>query len=230
VSSTKRQEALQRLRTFLEHELPREGINDAVILTEAQNVRSTWPGMLNSEAIHDGLRFERSETPLSLNKRAPHYRVIRLRTAERRETPEWYTEGVEPGRGYASGVWIDPDAPRTFFNIGEKPHTQAKARRGKQVNPREQYAIPSALEIVVLAHTDGEPPEQWAVAVHVWRRMGYLTGGMTLLPIMLQWAQRMDRYAAVIGPWIFEEQWGDDDSIDDDDEGEEEHYDPIEVG
>ena len=37
---------------------------------------------------------------------------------------------------------------------------------------------------------------------------------MTLLPIPLQWAQKMDRYAAVIGPWVFRNQeylWVDDD-------------------
>jgi pPIWI_RE module N-terminal domain/RNaseH domain of pPIWI_RE/MID domain of pPIWI_RE len=228
VASTKKEQALERLRTFFEHELPREGVTDALILAEAQNVRATWTGMLNSEAVFDALRFERGATPLPLAKLPIRYRLVRVRTSERRETPEWYTEDAEPGRGYTSGVWIDPDAPRTFFNIGEKPLTQSRARRGKHANPREHYAIPSALEITVLAHEKTENPEQWAVATHVWRRMGYLTGGMTLLPIMLQWAQRMDRYAAVIGPWVFEEQWADDDVIDDDEHGEENVYEQLE--
>jgi hypothetical protein len=52
--------------------------------------------------------------------------------------------------------------------------------------------------------------------------MGYLAGGdMTLLPIPLQWAQKMDRYAAVIGPWVFRNQeylWVDDNDINEEEE------------
>ena len=152
---------------------------------------------------------------MSLAKLEHRFRLIRLQTSDRSETPNWYTPGAKPGKDYASGLFRDSEAERTFYNIAVKPKTQGMARRGKQEAPGEQYAIPSMLEILIAAQQPDDSDEAWALAVHTWRRMGYLAGGdMTLLPIPLQWAQKMDRYAAVIGPWVFRNQeylWVDDD-------------------
>lgn len=223
VSRFRQDEMLVRLEHFLTEELPRTFHQDIVILAEAQNIRWLWPGLQNSEVELDALRFRKGSQAKPLDRMETRFRLIRLRTSERGETPLWYTENAEPGRDYASGLFRDGEAPRTFFNIATKPKTQGQARRGKQYDPSEQYAIPSMLEILVAAQQPGDSDEAWALAVHTWRRMGYLSGGeMTLLPIPLQWAQRMDRYAAVIGPWVFREQehlWVDDNDISE--EGEE---------
>jgi hypothetical protein len=225
VSKFKQEDMLVRLERFLTSELPRQFGTDIVILAEAQNMCWLWPGLQNGEMPRDAIRFRKGGEAVPLEQLDTRFRLIRVRTSERYETPQWYTENAEPGRDYASGLFRDPDAPRTFFNIATKPNTQAQARRGKQQDPSEQYAIPSMLEIHVAAQQPNDDDEAWALAVHTWRRMSYLTGGdMTLLPIALQWAQRMDRYARVIGPWVFKDQehlWVDDNDISDDgDEGE----------
>ncbi|HEX6293054.1 MAG TPA: DUF3962 domain-containing protein [Herpetosiphonaceae bacterium] len=217
VSRFRQDEMLARLEQFLTEELPRSFHQDIVILAEAQNIRWLWPGLQNSEIALDALRFRKGSQAKPIDRMETRFRLIRLRTSERGETPLWYTENAAPGRDYASGLFRDGEAPRTFFNIATKPKTQGQPRRGKQHDPSEQYAIPSMLEILVAAQQPGDSDEAWALAVHTWRRMGYLSGGeMTLLPIPLQWAQRMDRYAAVIGPWVFREQehlWMDDNDM-----------------
>ncbi|EFO80396.1 hypothetical protein OSCT_1755 [Oscillochloris trichoides DG-6] len=208
---------LVRLEQFLTKTLPETFGSDVVILVEAQNMRWFWPGIQNGEIVQDGLRFRKGSTPMSLVNLEHRFRLIRLRTSDRSETPNWYTPGAKPGKDYASGLFRDSEAERTFYNIAVKPKTQGMARRGKQESPGEQYAIPSMLEILVAAQQPDDSDEAWALAVHTWRRMGYLAGGdMTLLPIPLQWAQKMDRYAAVIGPWVFRNQeylWIDDNDI-----------------
>lgn len=222
VSRFRQNDMLARLEQFLTADLPRTFGNDIVILVEAQNMRWLWSGIQNGELAFDALGFRKGAATTALSDLEPRFRLIRLRTSERGETPMWFTEGATPGRDYTSGLFRDAEAPRTFFNIALKPKTQAQARRGKQQDPSEQYAIPSMLEILVAAQQPGDSDEAWALAIHTWRRMGYLTGGdMTLLPIALQWAQKMDRYAAVIGPWVFRDQedlWVDDNDINEDDE------------
>lgn len=217
VSRFRRDMMLARLEQFLTEELPHAFGEDIVILTEAQNIRWLWPGVQNGELELDTLRFRKGSTGGHLERMETRFRLIRLRTAERDETPMWYTADATPGRDYTSGLFRDNEAPRTFFNIATKPKTQKQARRGKQHDPSEQYAVPSMLEILVAGQQSGDSDEAWALAVHTWRRMGYVSGGeMTRLPIPLQWAQRMDRYAAVIGPWVFRDQeylWIDDNDI-----------------
>ena len=222
VSRFKQDEMLARLEHFLTKTLPETFVGDVVILVEAQNMRWLWPGLQNSEVAWDGLRFRRGSIAMPISQPHRRFRLIRLRTSDRAETPIWYTPGASPGRNYASGLFRDSETERTFYNIAGKPKTQGQARRGKQENPGEQYAIPSMLEILVAAQQPEDSDEVWALAVHTWRRMGYLTGGeMTLLPIPLQWAQKMDRYAAVIGPWVFQNQeylWDDDNDLDEDED------------
>ena len=222
VSSFRQQDMLARLEQFLSITLPSTFGSDVVILAEAQNMRWLWPGLQNSEVELDGLRFRKGGAAVPVARMRHRFRLLRLRTSERAETPIWYTPGASPGRNYASGLFRDGEAERTFYNIAVKPKTQGHSRRGKQEAPGEQYAIPSMLEVLVAAQQPEDSDEVWALAVHTWRRMGYLAGGdMTLLPIPLQWAQKMDRYAAVIGPWVFRKQeylWVDDNDISEDDD------------
>jgi hypothetical protein len=123
-------------------------------------------------------------------------RLIRLRTAENGETPEWYVPGARPGNS-AAGIWRDPTIPHLFYSAADKPRAMKAGRRGKQERPQEQHAIASLLEIVPAAvqpdnrDADGFAPI-WAYAVEQWRRMGYLAPEreMTLRPLPLHLAEK----------------------------------------
>jgi hypothetical protein len=203
--------ALNQLRQFLEHSWMAEGAEDLLVLTEAQNIRLTLTGFQNPEIVRDHWRLARESTPVPIDRLRGRVRVVRLRGSANRETPEWYVPDVLPGQGFVQGIWPDIHNDRTFYSIAGKPHTMSGKREGKQVNPREYYALPSMLEIFEAALQPGDDPETWAIAIEQWRKMGYLSGDMTRLPMPLQWAEHVDRYASVIGPWVFNELWGEED-------------------
>jgi hypothetical protein len=214
--------ALRQLESFLSHDIYQEGARDVLVLVEAQNMRQTLTGFQNPFTMQDMLRLSRDKEGMPLDKLGGRLRIVRLRSSERNETPEWYTPGAGPGRGYTQGVWVEPDASpgdnRLFYSLAYKPLIMSRGRKGKQAAPNELYANPSLLEVLLVALQQGDEPESWSFAVDTWRKMSYLTGDMTLFPLPLQWAENCDRYAAVIGPWVLGDQW---------DEGEDEEEDGV---
>lgn len=207
VSWQKREEALDKLRRFLEREAEYEGYTNLTLLVSVQNIRELWRGLNNNNATEDALLLNLGDQPVPLTDLGYHLRIIRLRTYDQQETPEWYTVGATPGKGYTQGVWQLPDQERIFYNIAGKPHTAPKSGKGKQTKPGENYAIPSILEINPIGLQSGDIPAFWANIIDQWRRMGYTYPGMTVLPLPLQWASKLRKYAEVIGPWIFPDQW-----------------------
>lgn len=210
-------EILRQLEHFLTVELPRECEDDMVVVADAQNARDIWKGLQNSVAAFDRLRFARNGRELEREELPAGFRLIRVRTNDQQETPQWFADGVtEAGKGYYQGIWIDPATPRLFYNNSGKPNTQSASRQGRQVDPTEQVAIPSFLEVQPLILPEGEPPAAWALAIDQWRRMGFLTNEMTLRPLPLDWASHADKYAETIGPWAEEGLWAEEEEDDED--------------
>jgi hypothetical protein len=204
LSRTQEREQLAALRNFLLRELPREGTEDILILADAQNSRLTWQGMQNSEIRFGNLVFDRAGPVQPMDRLGARIRVVRLRTSERQETPEWFTPGAGANSGYSQGVWKDPGLPLHYFALGEKPPAMWGGRKGKQTDPGELYAQPSLLEILPVALQPGvDSPELWARAVYEWKRMsGVLTEGSTLRPLPLEFARHMSRYARALSPYV----------------------------
>lgn len=210
VKKRKREEALGQVRQFLLGNAMRQGVGDIVAFTMAQNARSTWPGLYNTEVPFDALRFERGEIPFPSQSLPARLRFVRVRTNTREETPEWYVPGSQPSTT-TRGVWVEDGVNlmenRLFYNIAGKPHTNTQKYIGKQDKPRENYRLSSIVEVMPLILHEQDQPITWAVAVDQWRRMGYLTSDMTLLPLPLELARKMGEYAEVIGPWVFPDEW-----------------------
>jgi hypothetical protein len=225
VKKRKREEALNQVRQFLLGSATRQGVDDVVVFTMAQNARSTWQGLYNTEVPFDALRFERGQAPFSPQVLPVRYRLVRVRTNLRGETPEWYVPGSQPSTT-AQGIWVEDGADakknRLFYNIANKPHTAPKKYIGKQDKPRENYRLSSVVEVMPLILHDQDQPVSWAVMVDQWRRMGYLTSDMTLLPLPLEFARKMGEYAEVIGPWVFPDEWDEEENEEEETEEEEE--------
>jgi hypothetical protein len=207
VRKKKREEALAQVRQFLLTIAPQQGVKDIVAFTVAQNVRATWSGLANNDAPFDALRFERKENQLAPFSPSTSFRLVRLRTHLRNETPEWYVPGFGPSQT-AQGVWSeaggDPASKRLFYNIAAKPTSAGtRGKTGKQDDPGEDYRLSSVVEVMLLMLQEQDVSLAWAVLCDQWRKMGYLTNEMTLLPLPLEFARKMDEYAAVIGPWVF---------------------------
>ena len=211
-------EALSALQQFLRHELPLEGADDMVVLAVAQNARQTWPGLGNAEMVQDSIQFDRAANDghsIPLKELEGRMRLIRLRTNVGYETPEYYVPNSK-ATSSSQGVWREDGTPRLFFNTASKPNTSGTANKGKDTNPTERYAVPSIVEVIPIALQPEDRPELWASAVNQWRDMSILFNDMTLLPLPLALARKMDEYAEVIGPKLLH-----DESLFDYDEDEE---------
>jgi hypothetical protein len=219
VKKRKRQDALNQVRQFLLNEVARQGVEDVVAFAVAQNARSTWQGLYNTEAEFDSLCFEKGERPFSAKSLPINFRLIRLRTHQSNETPAWYVPNSKPTTT-TQGLWVEDESSeqqnRLFYSIASKPHTASKNYVGKQQKPQENYRISSIVETIPLILHKDDDAATWAIAVDQWRKMGYLTSDMTLFPLPLEFAKKMDEYAAVIGPWIFPEEWNEDEDEDED--------------
>jgi hypothetical protein len=209
---------LEALRRFVQDELLLLG-DDVLILTAAQNARALWPAMANGVVRFDHLQFGKQDQPQPVEGMKGRPRIIRLRTSERGETPEYYWPGVKPGNS-RQGIWCVSEEHRLYFNIGPKPRGMKSSNRSKDEDPRQYYAIPSILEIVPVALQPEDMPEAWVNAVDQWRRMGYLTTDTTLLPLPMMLAWKMDEYAQAIGPRVLSEEWDRVDADEDDEDDE----------
>ncbi len=116
----------------------------------------------------------------------------------------------------SQGIWREEGTPRLYFNTASKPNTSGAPNKGKDKNPTERYAVPSIVEVVPIALQPEDKEDLWAAAVNQWRDMSILYNDMTLLPLPLALARKMDEYAEVIGPKVLH-----DESLFDYDEDEE---------
>lgn len=209
---------LAALRNFVLNELLQLG-DDVLVLASAQNARSLWYALANGSVQFDHLHFDRNDTPQPVVALPGRLRVLRMRTSERGETPEYYWDGCAAGES-KTGIWPADVDNRLYFSIGDKPLSMKNSRDSKEQNPSVYYAIPSILEIVPLALQPDDVAEAWVDAVHKWRKMGYVTNDNTLMPLPMVLAQRMDTYAQAIGPRVLQTEWEKiPDEEDDEDDG-----------
>lgn len=205
------QNSLGWLQQFLTNDLRAQGFKNTLIIALSQNIRSVWPGLNNNAVVEDALCTSPDAPKRAVRDIEGRIRLIRLRSSRSNETPEWYVPGAPSGGGFTQGVWENNAAPRIFYNNAGKPKMMSAGRKGKQVDPREHYAIPSLLEVYMQALQEDDIPNLWASAVNQWRQMGnLLTDETLLLPIPLAWAAKMGAYADVISPFVDGELWAND--------------------
>lgn len=196
---------LELLKRFILDELLFLG-EDVLILVAAQNARMFWNAIANNVVQFDQLQFGKFDAAQSVKDLKSRLRIVRLRSSDRGETPEYYWKGVRPGNSRA-GIWQANRKCRLYFSIGDKPKSMARSKRSKEDDPRQYYAIPSILEVVPISLQPGDMPEAWVNAVHQWRKMSYLTNEPTLYPLPMMLAARMDEYAQTIGPRLLPDEW-----------------------
>jgi hypothetical protein len=230
VERARRPATLRMLKQFLLQDLPvMEGAADAAILVAAQNARGLWEGIANKALLFDHVRFAGDEYPQPARGIPGRPRLIRLRTSENHETPEWYIPASDEADRTAKaqhsiqGLWRIGNG-RTYYNIGSKPRVAGTGViAGKNNDPTEHEAVASILEIVPAVVQDDEEIALWPVAINQWRHLSYLWSDMTLYPLPMHFAVKMEEYARVIASWLLPdtlqfvlEEQGEDDEDDED--------------
>ncbi|MGP3929479.1 RNAseH domain-containing protein [Nonomuraea sp. KM88] len=155
-----------------------------LLLAHGQNARSHWTWLQDGHVEPDRIRDGHAPA----RRLHPNLRLVRMRTAQGRETAQWW--GVNPkdeANGLPSHLWVPPfdGASRVFYSTTPKPvqfQTSAiKAdkrapRRAGEGDTRIDTSVPGwnpgLVEIAVLGchQDDGDDPESLALSVHLLRQ------------------------------------------------------------
>ncbi|MEV0419152.1 pPIWI_RE module domain-containing protein [Streptosporangium canum] len=182
-----------------------------LLLAHSQNSRMHWPWLQDSQAVPDLIRTGLADAA----RLSPDLRLVRVRGADGRETPQWWGVGNPSGvNGLAAGLWTEPATPataagRVFYSTTDKAATfRASAVEADKLAPRPlrmgkrrgELTIdteipawnPALMEITVLgchpasSGEGGDSPEALALAVHQLRQApDYLDSLSLPLPLHL---------------------------------------------
>ncbi|MEC3980453.1 pPIWI_RE module domain-containing protein [Amycolatopsis sp. H20-H5] len=159
-----------------------------VLLVDAQNIRNLWTWVQDGEVHRDIIRTGVAPA----GRLNPWLRLVRVRTGDRRETPQWW--GLADGdgaNGLPANLWksTTPEDGRIFYSTTPKASTaQSSAvaahklqsrqirRGGRKGEPTIDVDRPAwnpgLVEIAVLGchPDDGDDPHALAMAVHQLRQ------------------------------------------------------------
>lgn len=175
------EEWLQGVRNSLRRE-------PTLLLVHAQNARSHWTWLQDGRVEPDRIR----DGQAGARRLAPETRLVRVRSRQGRETPQWW--GLHPKEGpngLPAHLWTaEGDRPgRVFYSTTPKPvQFKSSAVEADKLAPRPLRAgprkgeltvdtgtpgwSPTLMEVAVLGchEEDGDDPESLALAVHQLRQ------------------------------------------------------------
>jgi len=189
-----------------------------LVLTHAQNGRSSWDWLKNTHLVADKVQL--GDGPVQgLSLQGRQLRLIRVRDSEREETPQWWAPETEELAGISKGLWEQPgadDANRVLYSTSEKGSTHTKKQRddtkltphiskntGKQTGETTTRVVlnagrnawnPALLEITVTGCAAGDQPAAWAMYVHQQRFPDDYRDALAL-PLALHLARLATEYA-----------------------------------
>lgn len=181
-----------------------------VVLTHAQNMRSSWEWLLNPQLIPDKIRLSAGLTQdLALHGKT--LTLIRIRDSDNNETPQWWSPKENEFAGFATGLWRESGADdncRVFYATAEKPVTHkdmlrddtkltphANIHSGELVINSDRNAWnPTLLEIAVVGKPPADDAEAWATYVHHQRFPDDYLAGLKF-PLVLHLAELAHEYA-----------------------------------
>jgi hypothetical protein len=181
----------------------------ALLMTHAQNLRSAWKWLINSEMLRDQLRLD-PMPPLPI-ARWQGLRHVRLRTSAQNETPECY--GFDRDRiGLAAGLWHIPGSERVFASTASKPVTAQTSVHASKVDRRASPAgrwgpeahrpgwNPQLVEITAAALQPGDDPWVWAMLTHQLRFVAAHHEDALIYPLPLHLARQIAEYVLPVNP------------------------------
>ncbi|WP_326829468.1 DUF3962 domain-containing protein [Streptosporangium sp. NBC_01810] len=231
----KREEQRAKTARYLQKMLRSLHGHPTLLLAHSQNGRAHWPWLQDGQVIADLIRTGHA----SAGRLDPDLRLVRVRDASGRETPQWWGIGNPSGvNGLAAGLWTETSDSRVFYSTTDKAGTfRASAVEADKLAPRAlrmgkrkgEPTIdtdipawnPALMEVTVLGchpaslGEEGDTPEALAMAVHQLRQAADYLDALSL-PLPLHLAALAQEYVL---PTVAEEDDGSDDPITTDDRG-----------
>ncbi|MFF3444114.1 pPIWI_RE module domain-containing protein [Streptosporangium sp. NPDC002721] len=206
-----------------------------LLLAHSQNGRAHWPWLQDGQVVQDLIRAGHA----SAGRLDPDLRLVRVRDASGRETPQWWGIGNPSGvNGLAAGLWTEAPGSRVFYSTSDKAGTfRASSVEADKLAPRPlrmgtrkgELTIdteipawnPALMEVTVLgchpafSNEEGDTPEALAMAVHQLRQAADYLDALSL-PLPLHLAALAQEYVL---PTLPEEEEAVDDPAGTDDRG-----------
>ncbi|WP_409496381.1 pPIWI_RE module domain-containing protein [Amycolatopsis sp. cmx-11-12] len=182
-----------------------------VVLVDAQNIRNLWTWVQDGEVRRDLIRTGVAPA----GRPNPWLRLVRIRTGERRETPQWW--GLADGNGVnglPANLWksAETENDRIFYSTTPKASTAQSSAVGAHKLQNRPIRLgdrvdlptididkpawnPGLVEIAVLSHNRDEEddPHALAMAVHQLRQAPDYRDALSR-PLPLHLAQKAQEY------------------------------------
>jgi len=192
-------------QTLMNDVLPQ---GDTLLLCHAQNLRFAWPWLQNGHIARDTIAFgDEAPQPIS---RWPGLRVVRVRSNQGFETPEWYAQNPdEDEQGFTKGLFrmgervfaSTYDKPRQFQKLSpnlSKADAWTAPKSGKtfDASPNVHAWNPGLFELTVacLQPSDEGVDWPWAALAHALRDAAPHYDEATALALPLHLGQLMEEY------------------------------------
>ncbi|WP_017570389.1 pPIWI_RE module domain-containing protein [Nocardiopsis halotolerans] len=188
---------------------------DTLVMAHAQNARNRWPWLGNGRIVLDRVALGNGEAK-GLSTLGRRLRFVRVTSAERAETPQWWAPVEEGAAGFAKGLWRSDTDPtgRVFHSVGEKPgtakthkevtkltpHTIDHEDKGGEPAERDMHVptaearTPQILRLALAGLLPDDDPAAWAMFLHM-QRDGEDYREDLALPALLHLAAKTNEYA-----------------------------------
>jgi len=197
------------IMTFIKDKLENDVIpcGDTLLLCHAQNLRSRWNWLKNPNLMMDKLAFDK-ETPQPV-KNWDGLRIVRIRSSQSHETPEWYAQKNDDV-SFSKGLFKITE--RVFASTYNKPKQFQKIstdlskistwtnKSGKtyDASPQTYAWNPELFELTVACIQPGDEIWQWAAVAHELRNIAIHHDEPTALPLPLHLAKQVGEYTLSI--------------------------------
>lgn len=201
---------------FVRSTLQRFRTKNTLVVAQAQNARKQWPWLGNGRIELDRVALGEGRPQRLAMLGGRRMRIVRVTSADRNETPQWWAPVDDGAAGFTKGLWrseLDPTG-RIFHSVGEKPSTAQKSKEiakltphtvvgknkeGESVernmhDPSADARTPQLLRFAMAGLLPEDDPAAWAMFLHM-QRTGDDYRDDLALPALLHLASLTNEYA-----------------------------------
>lgn len=183
-------------------------LGETLLICHAHNLRRTWTWLQDGKITIDNIAFGK-EPPEPIDDEWEGLRIVRVRSSQSHETPEWY--GLkEDAQGFSKGLF--KIGQRVFASTYQKPvqfkkisprlskasSWTTRTGEGRQPAPKSYAWNPAMYELTVACIQPGDDPVTWAALTHELRNTASHYNESTALPLPLHLAKLVEEYVLLL--------------------------------
>lgn len=188
----RRNKALPFIQQVIEQELVAEG--DTILMCLAQNMRRAWSWLQDQNIVFDKIAF--GDEKLRAIQDFEGLRIVRIRSSQNHETPEWYAVDEDNDEKYGFSKGLFAAGNRRFASTYGKSAQFKKITKKDSIFTRPQAPAwnPGMFEVIVGAMQREDNSNDLAATVHRLRNLSVQYDDATAMPLPLHLASLIEEY------------------------------------